>query len=41
MNGNPGTSEYGGEAAPEDVPYRTLIGWAYACWCDYNSRIKA
>ena len=41
MDGNPGTCEYRGEATPKDVPYCTLIGWAYACWCDYNSRITA
>ena len=37
MNGNPGTGKYRGEAAPKDAPYRTLIGWAYARWSDYNS----
>ena len=41
MDGNPGTSEYRGEAAPKYVPYRPLIDWAYACWCDYNSRVTA
>ena len=41
MDGNPGTCEYRGEATPKDDPYCTLIGWAYACWCDYNSRITA
>ena len=43
MNGNPWTGDYRGEAAPKDVPNRTLIGWANACLCqcDYNSRIIA
>ena len=41
MDGNPWTGEYRGEAAPKDIPNRTLIGWAYACWCDYNSSIAA
>ena len=41
MDGNPGTCEYRGEATPKDVPYCRVIGWAYACWCDYNSRITA
>ena len=41
MDGNPGSCEYRGEATPKDVPYCTLIGWTYACWCGYNSRITA
>ena len=37
MNGNPWTSKYGGEAAPKTVPHRSLMGWAYECWCAYSS----
>ena len=39
MDGDPRTCENRGETAPKEIPYRTLISWAYACWCDYNGRV--
>ena len=37
MDGDPRTSKYRGEAAPKDVPYRTLICGTYARWYVKNS----